>query len=79
MCVLRTLRPGSIRAPLFAQANVVRLQEELQSSQGMLAAKQEGEALLKAEMGQLLEEVARLREEAVGLQERAADGDAAQV
>jgi hypothetical protein len=57
----------------------VRLQEELESSQGMLAAKQEGEALLRAEMGQLAEEVARLREEAVGLQERAADGDAAQV
>ena len=57
----------------------MRLQEELEGSQGMLAAKQEGEALLKAELGQLLEEVAQLREEAAGLRERAADADAAQV
>lgn len=57
----------------------MRLQEELQNSQSMLAAKQEAEVLLKAEIGQLMEELERLKEEAVGLQERAADGDAAQV
>lgn len=45
-----------------------RLQEELESQQAMLSARQEGEALLKAEVVQLTEEVARLREEGLELQ-----------
>ena len=40
---------------------MVRLQEELQHSHCMLAAKEEGEVLLKAEVMQLTEEVGRLK------------------
>lgn len=59
---------------------MARLQDELASSQSMLAAKEEGEGLLKAEIVQLTEEVQRLRDEcleqrgaAMALQERLAD------
>ena len=52
----------------------------------MLAAKQEGEALLKAEIVQLTEQVQRLREEclehqgtALALQDRLAESEAAAV
>ena len=40
---------------------MLRLQEELQGCQGMLAAKEEGEALLKAELAQLTERLAELQ------------------
>jgi hypothetical protein len=56
---------------------VQRLQEELEGQQAMLAARQEGEALLKAEVARLAEENGRLKEEILehqgtimGLEER---------
>ncbi len=45
-----------------------RLQKELEGQQAMLAARQEGEALLKAEVAKLAEENRRLKEESLGHQ-----------
>jgi septal ring factor EnvC (AmiA/AmiB activator) len=74
---------GCCPGPSIPQATVQRLQEELEGQQAMLQARAEGEALLKAEIGRLTEENARLAEEclehrglAMGLQERLAEAEA---
>ena len=72
------------------QSSLQQLQEELQSHIVMLSAREEGEALLKAEVVRLTEENSQLRDElleqrgtVMGLQERLAElaesGDAAAV
>ena len=65
---------------LSLQASLQRLQEELQSHVLMLNAREEGEALLKAEVQRLTEENTRLHEEGLerrgelmGLQEQLAE------
>ena len=66
------------------QGTVQRLQEELEGQQAMLAARQEGEALLKAEVARLAEENGRLKEEILehqgtimGLEEQVAEAGTA--
>jgi predicted RNase H-like nuclease (RuvC/YqgF family) len=72
------------------QGSLQRLQEELQSHLMMMSAREEGEALLKAEVVRLTEENSQLRDElleqrgtVMGLQERLAElaesGDSAVV
>ncbi len=75
---------GTFCFTVVPKATIQRLQEELEGQQAMLAARQEREALLKAEVAKLAEENGRLKEEILehqgmimGLEEQVAEAGTA--